>query len=110
MNHEQIKLLTKIKMLVKMGYKYFANRKDRNHVEDLAAIGISEKMVWDKYIMFLKPHDYIPDYKPTYRKDMNSLTFKRMINGKKVYIKLKIEEKNNHENAVCLSFHIDNRR
>lgn len=30
-----------------------------------------------------------------------------MINGCKVYIKIKIEEYNNNDATVCLSFHID---
>lgn len=48
------------------------------------------------------------DYKPFYEKqDDGALTFKKMINGYKVYIKIKIEEYNNNDANVCLSFHID---
>ena len=47
--------------------------------------------------------------RPFYNKEGNALVFKRMINGYKVYIKIKIESINDLENeTVCLSFHIDN--
>lgn len=107
MNHEQLKLLNKMKKLIKEGKKKFSNRSDRNYVDELFQIGITEEEAWNKYILYLSQYDYIFDYKPSYRKSGNSLTFKKKINNIIVYIKLKIEYDNDEECTVCLSFHRD---
>ena len=58
----------------------------------------------------LSAQNYVYDYKPFYEKmGDDALTFKKMINGYKVYIKIKLEKYNNKGTTVCLSFHIDYR-
>lgn len=106
MTGEQLKLLSKMKKLVVKGDRKFLIRKDRDYIGSLLEIGISEKEAWNQ-ILTLCANDYYPDYKPFYSKDGNALTFKKHINGYLVYIKLKIEEYNNNETTLCLSFHID---
>ena len=106
MTGEQLKLLTKMKKLITKGNKRFDKRKDRDYLEELLEIGITESLAWQE-ILTLSSYNYVPDYKPFYLKSENSLVFKKDINGNRVYIKLKIEEYNNKEMTVCLSFHID---
>lgn len=108
MSSEQIKLLSRMKKLIITGNRKFANRKDRDYVQELLEIGITEESAW-KEILFLNSYNYVHDYKPFYEKSENSLVFKKNINGYMVYIKLKIEEYNNKDITVCLSFHIDYR-
>ena len=103
----QLRLLNKMKSLIKQGKMRFEDdRPDRDYQEDLFEIGITEHDAWFKYILYLSSYDYIPDYRPTYRKSGDGLTFKKLINNKSVYIKLKLEE----DMTVCLSFHKDNWR
>jgi len=106
MTGEQLKLLTKMKKLITKGNKKFINRRDRDYLEELLEIGITESVAWQE-ILTLSSYNYVPDYKPFYLKSDSSLVFKKDINGNRVYIKLKIEEYNNKEMTVCLSFHID---
>ena len=110
MNGNQHKLLNKMKMLIKKGNYSFENRKDRNYKEELSSIGITEHEAWFDHILYLKDYNYVVDYKPSYKKSNNSLTFKKVINNYTVYIKLKIEINNNNEECVCLSFHKDDWR
>ena len=107
MTSEQIKTLAKMKKLINQGCKKFAEREDRNYLQDLLDIGISEIDAWNE-VLALSSYYYYPDYRPFYYKGNGSaLTFKKMINGYLVYIKLKIEKYNEKEETVCLSFHID---
>lgn len=106
MTGEQLKLLAKMKRLITKGNKKFINRRDRDYLEELLEIGITESVAWQE-ILTLSSYNYVPDYKPFYLKSDSSLVFKKDINGNRVYIKLKIEEYNNKEMTVCLSFHID---
>ena len=106
MTGEQLKLLSKMKKLIVKGNKKFEPRKDRDYVGELLEIGITESVAWQE-ILTLSSYNYVPDYKPFYLKSDSSLVFKKDINGNRVYIKLKIEEYNNKEMTVCLSFHID---
>lgn len=108
MTGEQLKLLSKMKKLIIQGNKKFASRKDRDYLAELLEIGITENLAWQE-ILTLSSYNYVPDYKPFYLKSENSLVFKKNINGNIVYIKLKIEEYNNKEITVCLSFHIDHK-
>ncbi len=108
MTGEQLKLLSRMKKLIIMGNRKFANRKDRDYVEELMEIGITETFAWQE-ILTLSAYNYIPEYKPLYTKGENALIFKKDINGNRVYIKLKIEEYNNKDMTVCISFHIDYR-
>lgn len=106
MTGEQLKLLAKMKRLITKGNKKFINRRDRDYLEELLEIGITESLAWQE-ILTLSSYNYVLDYKSFYLKSENSLVFKKDINGNRVYIKLKIEEYNNKEMTVCLSFHID---
>lgn len=106
MTGEQLKLLAKMKRLITKGNKKFINRRDRDYLEELLEIGITESLAWQE-ILTLSSYNYVLDYKPFYLKSENSLVFKKDINGNRVYIKLKIEKYNNKEMTVCLSFHID---
>lgn len=106
MTGEQLKLLTRMKKLITKGNKRFANRKDRDYLEELLEIGITESLAWQE-ILTLSSYNHVQDYKPFYSKSENSLVFKKDINGNRVYIKLKIEEYNKKEMTVCLSFHLD---
>ena len=109
MTSEQIKLLSRMKKLINQGCKRFASRKDRDYIQELLDIGITEEIAWSE-ILTLSAQNYVYDYKPFYSKHSDdALTFKKMINGCKVYIKIKIEEYNNTEVTVCLSFHNDHR-
>lgn len=109
MTGEQLRLLHKMKNLISNGYKRFAYRKDRDYIQELLDIGITENDAWQE-ILGLSSRNYYPDYKifdTTTRED--ALVFKKHINGHIVYIKLKIEQYNNSEMTVCLSFHIDHK-
>lgn len=107
MTGEQIKKLAKIKKLIIQGHKKFACRNDRNYIQELLDIGITVDCAWQE-ILTLSSYCYFPDYMPFFSKNGDdALTFKKTINGNLVYIKVKIEEYNNNEITVCLSFHLD---
>ena len=107
MTSEQIKILTKMKKLIKQGYKKFICWKDRDYLQELLNIGITENEAWNE-ILLLSRYDFWLDYRPFYhKKDNDALIFKKKINDNIVYIKLKIEIDNNNEMTVCLSFHKD---
>ena len=109
MTSEQLKQLSRMKKLINQGCKKFASRKDRDYIQELLDIGITEEMAWNE-ILTLSNQNYACDYKPFYAKRLDdALTFKKVINGYKVYIKIKIEEYNNNDVTVCLSFHIDHK-
>lgn len=98
-----------MKRLVNAGCRKFGCRNDRDYIQDLLDIGITEKDAWQE-ILTLSAYDYVPDYKPYYsRIGDGALIFKKCINNYIVYIKLKIEEYNNLNYTVCLSFHIDHK-
>lgn len=107
MNGEQLRLLSKMKKLINQGFRKFADRKDRNYLQELLEIGISVDESWQE-ILTLNRNNYFFDHKPCYYKNNeNTLTFKKIINNNLVYIKLKLETYNDNEYTVCLSFHID---
>ena len=106
MTNEQVKLLAKMKKLINQGKRRFAPRKDRDYVESLLDLGITEEEAWN-YILRLNSYYYCHDLKPFYNKNGEALIFKMKINNNIAYIKLKIEEYNNEEETVCLSFHKD---
>lgn len=110
MNSKQIKLLSQIKRLVRLGNRRFANeRRDRDYLDDLKKLRITEDEAWEKYILYLKPSDYVIDYKPSYYSTPNTLVFKKLIKDNIAYIKLCVIEENG-EKVLCLSFHIDHDR
>lgn len=107
MTEKELKQLSKMKKLINQGKCRFLIRKDRDYLQELLDIGISESDAWQE-ILSLSKVDYCPDYRPFYLKSGDdALVFKKIINGVKVYIKLKIEEYNNNETTLCISFHID---
>lgn len=107
MTCEQLKQFSKMKKLIIKGNKKFACRSDRDYIEELLNIGITEELAWQE-ILTLSAHNYVYDYKPIYFKNNDdALIFKKYINNYLVYIKIKIEKYNNEESTVCLSFHID---
>ena len=109
MTGKQLKQLSRMKKLISQGHKRFACRKDRDYLQELLDIGITEEATWNE-ILTLSAQNYVYDYKPFYEKmGDDALTFKKMINGYKVYIKIKLEKYNNMGTTVCLSFHIDYR-
>ena len=100
-----------MKKLVSDGNRMFANRKDRDYIQELLDIGITEEEAWQE-ILTLSAIDYCPDYRPFYKKESNdnALIFKKNINNNMTYIKIKIEEYYNSKLTVCLSFHIDHKQ
>ncbi|HIS12041.1 MAG TPA: type II toxin-antitoxin system MqsR family toxin [Candidatus Onthocola stercoravium] len=106
MNSEQIKLLSRMKTAIRNNNRRFKRRKDRDINEDLAKIGITRDIAWD-IILSLNRNFYYLDTKSYYNQSNYSLTFKRLINGKMVYIKLSLEKDNNIDYVYCWSFHID---
>ena len=106
MNFTQNKLLTRMKLLVYQHKRRFQIRKDRNYKDELAKIGITVNDAWN-HILSLNSNFYYPDTKMSYRQSKDTLIFKKTINNILVYIKLKIEKKENDEEVVCLSFHKD---
>ncbi|MBQ9024174.1 MAG: hypothetical protein IJ105_03015 [Bacilli bacterium] len=109
MNEKQKRELARMKKLVHEGKRKFIIRRDRNYLQDLLEIGISEELAWNE-ILLLSAYDYVPDYRPFFSKNGNDgLTFKKRINDNLVYIKIKIEEYNKEDATVCLSFHIDHK-
>jgi len=98
-----------MKKLIKLGKRRFQIRRDRDYLQDLLKLGISESEAWN-IILELNNHFYFNDPRPSYYKNTDTLIFKKQINGIIAYIKLKIEKNNNQEEiVVCISFHEDNR-
>ena len=90
-----------------MGNYDFHDRESRNIKHDLVAIGINEDEAW-KEISILNTNYFVLDNKPFYKQSNNSLTFKKIINSKKVYIKLVLEiDSKGVDFVYCWSFHID---
>ena len=109
MNGKQLKLFSKMRKLITLKQRRFEVRPDRDYVMDLLEIGITEEEAWNR-ILELNNNFYYIDPKPNYSVIGESLTFKREINEVMTYIKIKIEERNEQEEVVCLSFHKDGKR
>ena len=105
MTNDQIKELNKIKKLIKEGKRRFELRTDRNYIDDLNNLDIKPHDAW-QHILSLNKNLYFIDTRYDLKKDNKALTFKKNINKKIAYIKIKIEY-NNNEEVVCLSFHED---
>jgi len=105
---EQLRLWSKMRKLIKEGKRRFKPRDDRDYLQGLLELGISESEAWN-FILQLNSHSYFNDPKPSYYKQNDTLLFKRKINGIETYIKLQIEENGNDEETVCWSFHKDNK-
>ena len=46
MNGDQIRLLSEIKKLIKLNKKHFKSRNDRNYLEDMLNLGLTEEEAW----------------------------------------------------------------
>lgn len=109
MNQDQLRLLNKMKNLIYNKKRRFESRTDRDYIADLLDFGLTEESAQDEHILYLNKNFYFIDPKPNYSKENElALTFKKPINGKIAYIKLKLEC-NSDEETVCLSFHEDNK-
>lgn len=106
MNQQDVKYLGYIKNLVYLKKRRFEVRPDRDYLNDLLNLGITPLEAWE-HILSLNKHLYFVDPKPNYFKDGKSLTFKKYINGKIAYIKIRVEKDDNDDEVVCLSFHED---
>jgi hypothetical protein len=105
----------KVKHLVSKGKREFINRTYKKpdgseilYTEALLDIGLTGiGAAWDE-VLRLHPKDYFrgptPDYNKRKYPESYVWEFKKMINGSRVYIKLKIDNK---RGCVCLSFHKD---
>lgn len=107
MNRDEIDKLKKIKKLVSEGKRRFIKRNDRDYLKELLNLGITEEQAW-RIVLFLNPNTFFRDERYDIKGTKNALTFHWLINGKVVYIKLDIEIVNGEE-AVCWSFHEDER-
>lgn len=106
MNQQDVKYLGYIKNLVYQEKRRFEVRSDRDYLNDLLNLGITPLEAWN-HILSLNKNLYFVDPKPNYFKDGKSLTFKKYINGKIAYIKIRVEKDDNDDEVVCLSFHED---
>ena len=105
MNGDQIRLLSEIKKLIKLNKKHFKSRNDRNYLEDLLNLGLTEEESW-QHIYYLKPQFYFVDPEPIFSKSLKKcLTFKKLIDNKIACIKLCIDD--DTVEAECWSFHED---
>lgn len=109
MTLDENRLLTKMKVLIRQNKRRFQIRNDRYYMDDLLEIGLTPSEAWG-HILSLNSNFYFYDPKAIYRRELNTLIFKKIINGYSVYIKLKLECSNDNEMVVCLSFHIDKKR
>ena len=81
----------------------------QENMETLIELGLNYKLVKDELLSLL-PKDYSEGPK----KDLDQINyidesiwiFGKTLQNKKIYIKLKIRENENHEEVVCISFHI----
>lgn len=106
MNGEEIKLLSKMKQLIKVGKRRFQIRSDRDYIQDLLNIGITEELAWE-HITYLNSAFFFFDSRPSYFKTDKLLVFKKTINGTLTYIKLRLENNCGENEVVCISFHQD---
>lgn len=106
MTGKEVKLLSEMKQLIKVGKRKFQNRPDRDYLQDLLDFGITEETAWEEHIIYLNANFYHYDPKPFYAKSDNTLVFIKPINKALAYIKIKMEEENGNKIVVCLSFHL----
>lgn len=107
MTSEELKILSKMKQLVKAGKRRFQARHDRDYLQDLLELGLTEEAAWNEHILYLNTFFFYHDPKPNYFKEGICLIFKKSVNGILTYIKLKIENTTDGDEVVCISFHRD---
>lgn len=101
-------ILIKIKKLIAKGnYVFLGNRK--KNFETLIELGLKYSHVKEE-ILSLTPKEYsegpLLDKDQTNYKDESFWIFGKKIQNNLIYIKLKIRKINDHEETVCMSFHI----
>ncbi|MCK4308807.1 MAG: type II toxin-antitoxin system MqsR family toxin [Candidatus Atribacteria bacterium] len=101
-------ILIKIKSLVAKGnYIFLWNRKE--NFETLLELGLKYSHVKQE-ILSLTPKEYsqgpLLDKDQTNYKNEYFWIFGKNVQNKLIYIKLKIRKTNEHEETVCMSFHI----
>ena len=107
MNSNQIRLFNKMKDLIRNNKRRFIVRNDRSILKDLFDLDLTEEKAWN-IICNLNPNNYYVDPRFSHHKsNNNTLTFKRLINSKMVYIKLELVVDDDGEETVCWSFHED---
>ncbi|ARR10654.1 hypothetical protein [Paenibacillus bovis] len=95
-------LLT-IKHYIEIGKKQFIRRKGRNYRQDLITLGIySIDEVWEEILKLRVRDEYKPRELDREYPDTPVFFFKKELNGKTAYIKLKFMA---GRGAICLSFH-----
>ena len=98
-----LQFLLKVKQLVSAGRWAFVPRK--KNLETLSNMGFTVKEVKDE-ILSLDLLDYQKGPEPDYSCSGDVWVFKRRIEGKELYIKLKIDIANDgYEALKCISFH-----
>jgi hypothetical protein len=99
--------LKKMRRLINQGNKRFVMKRDGRYYYEilLEDFGITDKKAWE-HIKNLNEHFLCNDEVPSYISS-DAFVFKKLINGEIAYIKVKIEERNNFEEVVCISFHRD---
>lgn len=102
-NELAIKLfLLQVKQLVSKKQAEFVERKDYNYLQELLYLEIDDLDTAWKHIIELRLNHYEEGPKPDHRNDGTDVwVFAKEVNGKKAYIKLKIDERG----CVCISFH-----
>ncbi|MDI6453689.1 hypothetical protein [Peloplasma aerotolerans] len=99
--------LKKMRRLINQGSKRFVMKRDGRYYYEilLEDFGITDKKAWE-HIKNLNEHFLWNDEMPSYS-NSDAFVFKKQIDGKMAYIKVKIEEGKNGEEVVCISFHLD---
>ena len=98
-----LQYLAKVKQLVSAGCWAFVPRK--KNLDALSNMGLTIKEVKDE-ILSLDFLDYQRGPEPDYSSSGDVWIFKRVIEGKELYIKLKIDIANDGSEILkCISFH-----
>jgi len=109
--------ISHIKKLVEMGCRKFEPRikypdkpldgKSYDQIL-LEYFSITEEEAWN-LILSIHMNMIVKDYRPNYAGSdaVKAIAFKRKVNGEEAYIKVKVEEGEDGEEVVCISFHPD---
>ncbi len=98
-----LQFLLKVKQLVSTGRWTFVPRK--KNLEALSCMGLTVKEVKDE-ILSLDLLDYQKGPEPDYSCSGDVWVFKRCLEGKELYIKLKVDIANDGSEILkCISFH-----
>ena len=103
-------ILIKIKKLIAKGnYVFLGNQNHKKNFETLIELGLKYSHVKEE-ILSLTPKEYsegpLLDKDQTNYKGEYFWIFGKKIQNNLIYIKLKIRKTDEHEETVCMSFHI----